>query len=181
MRGREGPKKAEYVCATLPAQPATWISVSSTSGRPGSQGPSEKLRVETADRERASFPGSRGREGTEGAAALTVGAMLPGWLRGLRLPAQEVAQSGAPAAQGVIRRHEPGKQPQGSGSGRAVHPWGRVAVPLDCHSIWGPHLGVLTRCPWLCAQECPFAVLMLGNWKHWVRDKRLNPGSRSLA
>lgn len=43
----------------------------------------------------------------------TVRTVLPGWLWGLGLPAQEVAQGGSPAAQGVIGRHEPVKQAQG--------------------------------------------------------------------
>lgn len=42
----------------------------------------------------------------------TVWAVLPGGLWGLWLPAQEVAQGGSPAAQGVVRRHEPRKQAQ---------------------------------------------------------------------
>lgn len=50
--------------------------------------------------------------GGGGGVSPTVWAVLPGGLRGLWLPAQEVAQGGSPAAQGVVRRHEPGKQAQ---------------------------------------------------------------------
>lgn len=53
-------------------------------------------------------PGSRGM-----GVPPTVRTVLPGWLWGLGLPAQEVAQGGSPAAQGVIGRHEPVKQAQG--------------------------------------------------------------------
>lgn len=84
----------------------------------------------------------------------TIGAVLPGWLWGLRLPAQEVAQGGSPAAQGVIWRHEPVNKHRGAtAEPTETHPGtcmgsrpkparARIAAP-GLVLAWAPRAGLL--------------------------------------